>query len=159
MPCRCDDYPTDPTVPEVYYEKVRRELDRVTQFLCFMCGETEYAHYFGSKSDQAIDLPDRLQEWREKHQESDRIRVARQMKKDLGGKRKYKDSATMAEAYIKKAEKVHPVSRFHKAWFQKLAHAAFAIDDAIREKKKSKAELRRAALNKLTPEERELLKV
>lgn len=61
MACRCDGY-EDMTLREN-----RAEIDRLTQWVCYLMSELEYEHV-------AFAIPTDLDEWYRKHKEADEIR-------------------------------------------------------------------------------------
>ena len=152
MPCRCDDYEREPTVLKRTYDAMNKELDRVTQLLCYCCG---------TMLDQDKTLPPALVEWFKAHHEADTRRVMKQMLDTLAKKKLplVTNSAEMdlAGMFMDAAKKVHPVSRWHEQWFFDMAHEAWKLYSKDQKKKEAKQDVVERALGKLTPAERKAL--
>jgi hypothetical protein len=103
MPCRYDmppDYIEYRTPPEV-----QGELDRVTQLLCYSVGEFKRMGH---------EMPKELEEWADKHHKCDDLRVQATISL------MYDKGLSKPEVLIHlihEAEKVHPLSDFHRNWF------------------------------------------
>lgn len=163
MPCRCDYEPyheaprrqektADKLVESLRsqlsdlgkkYNSLKSECDKVTQLLCYACGVLTYT--------DNMDLRDsRLIDWWEKHDEWDFNRTLETMKKE------FRDSLTDRESirawFIREAEKIHPLSAYHKdAYFDKVYGAFIEWQKTQKNKEKRIAELE-AELAKLKSE-------
>lgn len=156
MPCRYDDY--EPTVSKSAYEAMHRELDHVTQLLCYCCGTMQ-----GKDADinWSLPVPPELVEWFKKHHEADTKRVMKQMLDTLARKKlpfvTNSAEADLAGMFMDAAKKVHPVSKFHEQWFFDMSKQAWEIYSKARKQKETKQETVERALAKLTIAERKAL--
>jgi len=113
MPCR-DDSPHYVTVEN---PKVKERLDQVTQFLCYLCGELMEDGHLSYLQET------RLSKWWKDHQKKDTTRVTSAIKRRFTTQVKKsgrRNPTSVADDLISSAEKVHPVSRYHKQWFREL---------------------------------------
>jgi len=143
MPCRCD-WPDDRSVTyQRTKDEYRAKIDTLTQDLCFLCGTLQDNGILGNASG-------RILEWWAKHKDSDERRVRMEMENYIKkSSLSLKDATAIANYFIAKAEKVHPVSSFHKKWFLVLA------EEAVQKSKEKKATVR--AQNKLMREAKKKL--
>jgi hypothetical protein len=155
MPCRDGGY-EEPSVSSRTYEEARERCDKLAQMLCWVCGELQEKNTNGvgfKLTSWALENSE-LVDWWEKHQETDAKRVRHEMKAQAA---KYDTANEMAEAFIKRARRIHAVSDFHVAWFRDLAQQVWKeitdAEKAVEDQKK----LRKAALSKLTTEEKRAL--
>lgn len=146
MPCRCDD-------DDVYASRERSRLlekvDDLTQKLCWLCGTVCYRNV----NNVLMMGNPALSKWWEEHQRQDKLRLEDEMRREAI---KYESAYAMAQAFIKRAEKEHPVSEFHKFWMEQLATDVWGPETRKARKQK---ETREGALAKLTATERKLLGV
>jgi len=153
MPCRSDiaDYSNPHTDNELKYKK---EIDKLTQDLCYLCGQLE-------ELERTDILNPRIQEWWIEHQTDDYKRVTKAMAEYVR-KFKIKNANTLAECFIKKALEVHPVSDFHKNWFYQLAAEIMTIELYSEQQQKIKLKniekARKILIDSLTTEEIKILK-
>lgn len=144
----CDHY-------EDEIKELKKRLDGVTQFLCYLCGELT--------EDKIIDkyLDDRLKDWWDRHQKFDTKRVKENISSELKKQGKARDADKLAWQMAKDAEIIHPVSRYHKKWFKKLAleidSEMLKKEQKILEEQRLKAKNKASALKKLTKAEKEAL--
>jgi trehalose utilization protein len=125
-------------------ETTSYRLDRVTQMLCYTCGQMEDTNQL-----RLLSTPTRR--WWREHKESDRMRVVAQMHEvaqRLVEARLHVDELTTI--FIEKASAVHPVSDFHKAWMKSLATEVVEFELRRRNTKST-------ALNKLSTAEKRAL--
>jgi hypothetical protein len=147
MPCGCGDYDDFMTSRNVRINtQMKADLDRVTQFLCYMCGQNE------AKSGMV--LPEPIAEWWNKHQKADEKRVLGQMRKKVAS---FSSETKLGNAFIAKAKEVHPVSDFHAVWFHNLACQVWKEYKSKEQEEKIRKNKKRAALKKLTEDEKKLL--
>jgi hypothetical protein len=162
MPCRCDDF--QGSYGGSYgggedFKKARKRLDRVTQLLCYLCGELREDGIFEKYAANC----EPLERWAKKHHAADEDRVYKKMLNSLRSEAVAKNGYSgmppqaLAAKFIQQAESVHPVSRWHRSWFLKMAKKACAERDRIVAKRKSKKDLAEKALAKLSIEERKAL--
>ena len=153
MPCRSDDYE-----PESEDSKMRREIDRLTQDLCYLCGEMTEAGVLKTYASQ------RILAWWEKHKKADLKRVKEGLKgflfstftmgqfSSMKSQNKEQFSKTVFEHLLNSGLAEHPISTYHKKWFKALAdecaetHVATYSED-----------VKQKALNKLTSGEKKAL--
>lgn len=140
MPCRCDfdDYPVNRNILKTMnennkimrenklnenlrnelmklgktYNDLKKDADKVTQLLCYVCGSIIYNH--GSLSE----FDDRLILWWKEHDDWDRHRTLENFKKHFMSNPD--QCPTKDDAYkwfVKQAEDVHPLSEYHKNEF------------------------------------------
>ena len=100
--CNCDD------------TELRKRIDELTRHLCFLCGqleERESIEYIAN---------DVIKHWWKDHQNADNVRVRRSIssyyKRHPGI-----PAERVADIFIEKAERIHPVSDFHKQWFLEIS--------------------------------------
>ena len=142
MPCRCD-YMDDTTE-----EAQRKEIDKLTQNLCFMCGTITEKKLWEKFPNQ------RIKDWWEQHKADDTKRVTEAIRAYVV-KHPRTMATNIANRFIRDAESKHPVSEYHKKWFYDIAKKEV---DAYRAKKASKNGLKASIKNKLTPDEIKFLK-
>lgn len=87
----------------------KAKIDRLTQFLCYMCGDAE-------------EMPEPIKRWWKNHSADDEKRVRQKMKARA---RHFRTSLSMSHHFIKEAEAMHPVSPYHIDWFVRLAKETF----------------------------------
>lgn len=144
MPCRCDDMEVRNINPNEEREKVLKDkCDELTQMLCWLCGR------FYGKAD-LIEENKKLDSWWKNHQIDDKNRIEKEMRNAISN---FSDPMNMAKAFIKKAEKVHMVSSFHKDMFYSIAISLFAEKEKAAREKKKKEDILDSIKKKLTPEE------
>lgn len=131
-------------------QELNNRIDELSQNLCFLCGQAEYNGVF---EDLAFNN-DRLRKWWKNHQASDTRRVQKEMRQ-----RKEMNPQKLADSFIKKAKKVHPVSKFHMEWFLDLAEAEVERKKKEQEAKDREEALRQQALSRLSAEEKRVLGV
>ena len=159
MPCRCDDYPAYPT-RGVYDDTalkernaIKKDLDEVTQNLCYLCGTLIY-----NGSENIIRDNKRLYQWWKNHLANDEKRVREEMRKIIPRLPIDKKNAFyIQDLFIKKASKVHPVSVFHQRWFLYLADQVLQEFEFAVKREEEKNILRDQALSKLSDAERAAL--
>jgi hypothetical protein len=123
------------------YLQVR--CDELTRMLCWLCGTLS-----GSNATaDIIGTNENLATWWKDHQSSDTSRVIREMNGEVG---RFKNAQALAQHFVKMAEKVHPVSNFHKKWFKELANKVY-------EEHNERRQLVEVALKKLTAKEKDAL--
>lgn len=133
-------------------EALIEEIDELTQFLCYLCGETIWKSDKGKLEEVSPTLVD----WWRKHDAQDRRRVGQQMDRRLA--KQWCSPKVLAAEFIRKAEKVHPVSSYHKyKWFIEMAEKANKRYGSKQEKRVTKEQLREGALAKLNDDERKAL--
>jgi len=138
MPCRCEGY------DDAGSDELQRELDRTTQSLCFLCGQIEGAgswNLFGNS---------RIEAWWKHHLANDTKRVKHAVSQMLEQHNGTISANNIAIVLIREAEKVHPVSEWHKEWFQALADQGKTQFDADRAKAQ---QLKTSIADKLSTEE------
>ena len=142
MPCQDDGYHAD-----TEKELLKKRVDELTQNLCYLCGELIAA---GAPLEECAS--ERIRTWWTAHCEADRARVYPQM---LGRFQKDPDlePAVLSGEFILAAERVHPVSRYHRRWFKDLAAEAQRFVLTVREEDRRRNEAREQVLGKLTDEE------
>jgi hypothetical protein len=151
MPCQ-DPWPEGTRAAEE--EGCRARLDKVTQFLCWLCGELE--------EDKLLDKYTRnheeLRKWKDEHDNADMNRVYLEMYRFVCSGRCDPDEwELLGGHFINLALKVHPVSRSHRKWFLRMAHqVCLARRNELRAHTK-KMSLKAKVLKRLSPEEREAL--
>lgn len=140
--------------------KLKSKLDMLTQDMCYLTAELfdngileKYAS-------------NRILKWFMKHTEEDTKRVSKEMIKHY--EQSPEDAYSpedVANHFISKAAAVHPVSEYHKKWFNDLANEYKVIGFKILEKKRKNLkdefeenEKFNNAISKLTPEEIDLIK-
>lgn len=133
MPCNGGPYYTSYGPSE--YEKT---IDRLTQYLCYMCGYCE---------EKGVEVPDVIQEWFEEHVRKDKVRLEESFRKDIW---KGKDWKKVVERRIRESEAVHPVSNFAKDLMRSIAAT-------LAKEYEEETSTKRQALSKLTEEERKTL--
>jgi hypothetical protein len=141
--------PPDHTSCEEFEKKLIAEHDELTRLLCYLCGKLTGEGQFDG-------MPDQLVRWWEKHQKLDFRRVTKQMAAWLAVNGDTMP-VTLANDFITKARRKHPLSDFHAKWLFKMAIVAvnqYRIKGCKRVKKVS---LREKALRKLTVAERKAL--
>jgi hypothetical protein len=106
MPCQ------DPYIVYEADPEIKARLDRATQYLCFMIGESKLAGTYK-------DLPTKIRKWSMEHDESDTKRVKTTIRNMI--KRGAKSPFIIANRLVEKAKKVHPVSDYHADWFYDMA--------------------------------------
>lgn len=146
MPCRD---------PEPYYPEpcsqcpqLKRRLDRATQFLCYMIGEHRLTDPDG------LELPEEISQWAAEHDHADVARIVRKVNQlNADGKTEGQALAILCD----KARQKHPLSKFHVNMFREIIRDQYADNEKIKQQKLEQAKKRKAALEKLTDEERKLL--
>jgi hypothetical protein len=157
MPCQSEpESAAEITAPLKRRLKALQErLDEITRHLCFICGTLEKA---GVLSKYASDL---MLRWWDHHQAWDNQRVRPKMKSYIEARLESFPGMTpgsVAEYFIAEAEKIHPVSDFHRGWFLEMASEILEAVRVERETEKyKKKSLKESALAKLTRKEREIL--
>lgn len=141
MPCRgpdVNDYARD-------NQKIQKLVDQLTQDLCYLTASLEADGLLKKYASE------RIYAWFLEHKRQDLHRVTNEMNMMAANHRKkfYKPEE-VASYFIKKAEKEHPVSNFHKEWFLKIA-------TEISEKIIKEDKLISSAKLKLTTEEMKIL--
>ena len=116
--CRSD----DAFVLRSQLERAHSRLDEVTRHLCYLCGEVRFT---GGEA-ALIDVNPELAQWWHRHQEMDELRVRTEMEDS-----RLATPALMAAWFTQQAAIVHRVSRFHYAWFLRLAEEEFARRERI----------------------------
>jgi len=175
MPCR-DDGPHY-TAEEQQIIDLQKRLDKATQLLCYVCGNN--VGYFNTndlyetpKLKKHFTEEPQLRRWWKNHYECDLKRVLEEFThqwgvwvasqevtlESLDPDDVDKQTRKIVKRAIEQAEREHPLSAFHREWFERVAKLAMSlsIKKLVTEadKKRRKAEL----LASLTKEERELLK-
>jgi tetrahydromethanopterin S-methyltransferase subunit G len=128
--------------------ELKKRLDRVTQLLCYLCGELE-------GKGALVDYDPRVGKWFEEHHRNDVERVSKKMDEVL--KRHDFSVEDLVDKFISDAEKVHPVSWWHHSWFKKMAQVAVSKRESEKQARLSKKSLVKSALSKLSPEEKSAL--
>jgi len=151
MPCQ-DSWPEGTRAAEE--RDWRTRLDKVTRFLCWLCGELEEDQLL----DKYIKGYKELREWKDEHDNDDMERVFGEMRKVVwNGGCDLSNPEALAIRFLEKAVKVHPVSRFHRKWFLRLAHqVCLARRNELRAHDK-RMSLKEKVLKRLSPEERDAL--
>ena len=161
MPCRCDDFEEDPTVSKSTYDTMVKELDHVTQLLCYCCGTMLDLNCCPDVQFRGHSIPPELIGWFEKHHEADTKRVMKQMLSTLARVRlplvTNSAETDLAGMFMDAAKKVHPVSKWHEQWFFRMAHQACEIHSRAKKQEKEGQSIVKRALAKLTPAERRAL--
>jgi hypothetical protein len=98
----------------------------------------------------------RLIDWAKEHHALDEERVRKEMEAEHHS---HDLPSNMAAAFVKRAEKVHPISRWHREWFYELAGEVFEKVVEEQTPEEYTKEVRKRAIEKLTDEERQLLGV
>ena len=148
--------PCEGPSPHEIESELGAEIDKLTRLLCFMCGEMA-----AMNKNHMLKLTRKypgLGSWWIQHQTNDEKRVRYQMI------REWKKSGTrtekqVADKFIKAAEKVHPVSTWHKEWFLQMATETKETVKGFKAEQRRMQKLKRVALKKLTPEERKALRL
>jgi len=146
MPCRSDGYPSE---NQHNHLVCKERIDQLTQLLCYACGELRDLDMLNMS-----EVDGRLIEWAEQHHDNDSRRVHQEMTHDI---HKYSSAGRMAAAYIKKADKVHPVSDWHRQWFKDLASQVWEENIEVIDEEQRIEQLREMALAILSDEEKESL--
>lgn len=107
MPCR-DDRDFEHTVCD-QCPRLKAQLDKTTQFLCYMVGEATMA---------GIPLPGRILNWATDHTKADIARMTRKMFTYLASNMNV-DAAV--EHFAQQAREEHPLSMFHMKMFRDIA--------------------------------------
>jgi len=141
MPCRCDG------MEEADRDELQNKLDKVTQNLCFVCGEIEGYNEWAKYGSPRLIL------WWQEHLRNDTKRVTEKMQEMIRRNTSW-TAGNLAIVLIREAEAVHPVSEWHKNWFNTLADQQVKEAEADRKKKK---QMRKSIAKKLTPEEMEFI--
>ena len=124
MPCQS--YFPEQHIDELIDEKtsMKQELDRVTQFLCYLCGQAEL-------EDKIKETPEPIQAWWILHKKHDAVRVEKAMLEALSVFQDFPNNAPsasdLAELFIARARQVHPLSDYHVDWFAEMADKAVAL--------------------------------
>lgn len=175
MPCRCDfdDYPVSRNILKTMnennnivrenktienlrnelmklgktYNDLKKDADKVTQLLCYVCGSIIYNH--GSLSE----FDDRLARWWKEHDAWDKHRTLDTFKRQFGSNPdQHPDKTVVYEWFVKQAEDVHPLSDYHKnIFFHDVWEEFVAWFDARKSREERIAELK-AELAKLEAE-------
>ena len=129
MPCRCDDFPDEPTAPEADYKRAKKELDRLTRLLCYTIGTFMISGEASIPLHRNADLND----WWTKHKNDDYKRL-----KETGIKFYHKEKANRAvtkkdvlEYLIQQAEDAHLVTTWHKEVMMEDV-AGWILDNVIK---------------------------
>lgn len=153
MPCE-DPYRSN----TVYVDnpKVKKRLDFVTQNLCYLCANLMDAGLLEKYANK------RILAWHKEHTRSDEKRVSGKMRAVYLGHPEYIETPEkVADNFIRTAEKVHPVSDYHKNWFNELAIREANYAKGVIAKRNKSENIRKKAINKLrsklTKEERRSL--
>jgi hypothetical protein len=149
MPCR--DYYTEQEDLERVTNRenaIKIRLDNITQKLCYMCGQAKELEVFNAL---VKDNPS-LVTWWKLHCDSDEARVYVQMKESKSMNPEY-----LARYFIKKAEKVHAVSDWHKRWFLEIAKKVIKEKKKLIQENEEALRMRKEALNKLTDDDKRIL--
>jgi len=137
MPCKCDGMENDAR------NELEDRVDELTQNLCFMCGTITEKNLWKEFKNP------RIKKWWKQHQKDDTERVTEAIKAYV--KTHPKTTAeSIANRFIKDAEKEHPVSNYHKKWFHFIASKKVA--EYLVEKKRKNA-IKASIQKKLTPEQ------
>lgn len=131
-------------------ERLKERIDELTQNLCFLCINLKEAGLLETYGNP------RIIEWHNKHMELDEERVRYQIEEYYKQHKSLVNSPKrVADIFINRAEKVHPVSEWHKSWFFSLS---LEISEKMKiEFEKDKPNEIKVALNKLTKREKEIL--
>ena len=146
MPCQ-DGGPSCPCSENEYFKE---RVDELTQNLCYLCGvliEEKVLKKYANK---------RILGWQKEHHKSDEKRVRRKLKM-IYERNSNAVPGIEADKLIESAEEEHPVSSWHKKWFERLAKEELF---KLKKKRKTEVELkkeRKKALNKLSKREKVLL--
>jgi hypothetical protein len=151
MPCQ-DALPEETYANEV--KEVTKRLTKVTRFLCWLCGELEADKLLN----KYIKGYKELREWKDEHDAADMNRVRREMAEVVwNGGHDLDKPDELAIRFLQRAVKVHPVSRFHRCWFVRMARELCKLRQAELRSYTSRMALQARVLARLTPEEREAL--
>ena len=127
------------------HSSYEEEIDELTQNLCYLCGTLKHEKLYSRIATK------RIKKWFDEHNRNDKGRVVDKMRKHYRrNPNDHKKPQEVADKFIAAAEKVHPVSEWHKEWFLKLATKASSIGRKIVER----STLAAKAKSKLTKEER-----
>jgi hypothetical protein len=125
MPCSgCGDDFREPEVRIEYRDnpKFKKEIDELTQMLCYVMGITADERILDSKLkngntvSSSLCQNQKLIDWWKKHQENDAIRLSNGMYEFIKTCTKLNKKQTV-DVFIKKAENEHAVSQWHKEHF------------------------------------------
>jgi hypothetical protein len=153
MPCRYDD--PLPVARIGYDNTYKVKIDELTQFLCYITGELLG---IGAPIVDITRLDPRFAKWWSTHEAADRKRVKAEVIAFLKSSKMKVSDEDIITQLITKAEKVHPVSDWHKeTWFPSVVSEARSELTAAIKTYKTVVSKRARALAKLTPEERQLL--
>lgn len=130
---------------------LKKRLDEVTQNLCYVCGELTRADELETYASA------RTCKWWYEHKDADEERVSKKMYKFLKDNVNVYNPKEITKKFIDEAEKVHPVSTFHKEWFEKLATGIRSAVNIEYESERELQKIRYEALKKLTTEEKVIL--
>ena len=138
------------------YDVIIREsgtvIDDLAQKLCYLCASL-YADGLLEKyaSDEIIS-------WHKDHMHKDEVRIGTEMQNLFRNHPdRMDDTDGVANEFLQAALKVHPVSKYHRRWFKKMARE---VADAIRKAKKDRErehQVRKQALDKLSDDEKKAL--
>ena len=140
---------------QTYVCECSDKIDELTQMLCYLTASL-YKDGLLKKYGNADIIA-----WHQDHMHKDELRVGREMQKIFKkNPHKLDDEefiVSVADQFYLEAVKVHPVSDFHEAWFDRMAQeAAREIKLALEEKEKKQA-MKATALNKLSEDDKKVL--
>ena len=120
MPCRSDNDECVSDSERKCYErritKIKKELDQVTQLLCYVCGtmqDPDSTNHPNFCETGVLAPPEQLVSWFNKHHAADEVRVSLAMAeeiKKLASDGKLIVAAGIANKFINNAAAEHPVS-------------------------------------------------
>lgn len=146
MPCE-----GGPSSAQVQQEKQmlqeeKKQIDRLTQDLCYLCATLKDSGLLKKYASP------RILTWHKQHMKNDEAHVLRKMRQFVKSNPVYTREA-LASVFIKRAERVHPVSVFHYTWFRTIAEMVMNEHEAKLQQTQNKKQLVEQAKNRLTPEE------
>lgn len=131
-------------------EEFKQKIDILTQDLCYLCANLKESNLLETYASE------RILKWHKEHMDDDEARVSRIIEEEYNKNINLLETPSfLAKKLIKKAEKVHPVSNFHKRWFENLTKEI--AKNMIEEKKLYDNKLSEIK-KKITKEELEFLK-
>jgi hypothetical protein len=119
-------YRTEAEKRQDKFNNLKKYSDETTQLLCFMVAEAKEAGTYN-------DLPKAVTDWSERHDKMDTVRVLKKMWKMLEAKPSL-TAVDITSDFVRKALKVHPLSKWHYEWFQRCADSV--VEEFIREQNK-----------------------
>lgn len=99
---------------------LKNRCDELARYLCYTIGDLRSIDAYDS-------LPPEIQEWSQKHHEADESRAFHKMVEVAKTAIDYLGDPVpekLAGRFIEEAEKIHPVSDWHKSWFLEMAETA-----------------------------------